>query len=385
MSDLPEPPPGFPGEHFPPGTSVPRAVSVSVGPLGLRIAGPDVAAQVWPFAELRLMRGSRAGEPVQIERQGPAVEVVIVAERGLLGQLREQLPAGTTLESRGGGVTGGLLLALALALVAVAVLGYRFGVPMLADTVADRVPPAWERDFGEAVVRDFAPEGARASDPVVIAPVARLHEHLAAAAAGVAAESRLVVVRGDQVNAFAAPGGIVVVTTGLLRAMRTPDELAAVLAHELGHVRRRHPMHGMMRQLSLQALVGLLAGDASTLSGGIQIAGQLGGLRYSRELEQEADDDALRLLAQEGWRPDALSRALESITRSAPAAGGLPGFLSTHPAPRQRLERIAASVRDVRVAEHPVELVSPEMWAAMKQALPAAKDSTARPQPGAGH
>ncbi|MEQ1832992.1 MAG: M48 family metallopeptidase, partial [Candidatus Eisenbacteria bacterium] len=252
---------------------------MTASPAGLHVTGADGATAVWSYAELRVMRGMRAGEPVQIERAVSAVEVVVVGDRALLAQLEAHRPAGTRLAVSGGRVRGRTLLVALLLVVLAGVALYRFGLPVLADAAADRVPAAWERELGDAVVADFAPESARERAPRIVAPATALHARLAAVAAGAATGSRLVVARQDVVNAFAAPGGTVVVTTGLLRALRTPDELAAVLAHELGHVRRRHPMHGMMRQLSLQALLGVLAGDASLWSGGLQVAGQLGGLR----------------------------------------------------------------------------------------------------------
>lgn len=383
MHGSPERSPGYPGEHYPPGSPAARPVTVSVGRDGLWLVTSAGEPQVWPFAELVLMRGTHAGDPVQIERRAIPAEVLVVTDRRLLEELRALQPAGMRLASSGGAITGRVLALGVLSLIALALAAYRFGVPALADAAADRVPAAWEREFGAAVVRDLAPESARERDPRVTAPAMALHARFAAAAAGAADGSTLVVSRNDLVNAFAAPGGTVVVTTGLLRALRTPDELAAVLAHELGHVRRKHPIHGMMRQLSLQALIGVLAGDATALSGGIQIAGQLAGLRYSREFEQEADDEAVRLLAREGMSAEALSHALDSITKSAPAAGALPGFLSTHPAPRERRERIAAAAARVRPAEHPAEVVSPAMWEAMKRALPEPKANSARANPGA--
>lgn len=367
------------GRHHPPGSAVARDVSVSVSAAGLRLEDAAGGVQVWPFAELVLVRGDHAGEPVQLERRSDAVEVVIVEDRALLAELRAHLPAGSRLAGAGALATARLLALAVVIVLVLALAAWRFGVPALADAAADRVPADWERAFGAAVVDDFAPESARERDPAVLAPATALHARFAAVTTG---DSRLVVARNDRVNAFAAPGGTVVVTTGLLRALRTSDELAAVLAHELGHVQRRHPIHGMMRQLSLQALVGLLAGDASVLSSGVRVAGQLGGLRYSRELENEADDAAVRLLASEGIRADALSRALESITRSAPQ-GPLPGFLSTHPAPRERYRRIAAAAATVRPGEHVVPAVDSLMWRAMKRALGASRTDRDRAAPGA--
>ncbi|MEQ1834450.1 MAG: hypothetical protein ABL977_15495, partial [Candidatus Eisenbacteria bacterium] len=71
-------------------------------------------------------------------------------------------------------------------------------------------------------------------------------------------------------------------------------------------------------------------------------------------------------------------RALESLVRSSPGSEALPGFLSTHPAPRERLERIARESAPLRPAEHAVQVVAPADWDAMKQALPPSPPATAR-------
>jgi predicted Zn-dependent protease len=218
------------------------------------------------------------------------------------------------------------------------------------------------------VVTDFAPAARQVQDSVVAGPVRRLYDRLRASGATGIEPTTLVVARHEMVNAFAAPGGTVVVTTGLLRALRSPDELAAVLAHEAGHVRRRHALRGLLRQASLQVLLGLVAGDASALSSGLQAAGALSGLSHSREDEGEADLDALASLARAALPPRALAGALESIRGASPDGPEL-GFLSTHPSTPDRLERIKRALAklphgDVR------EVVTPEQWRRMREALP---------------
>ncbi len=348
---------------------MPRAARVWVTPEGLSVSTPGGEQSVWPFAEVTLVRGQSRGEPVQLEWRAVPVQVLIVRDPAFRAELLAAIPRGSRLRGSGGLRVGAPALLLILALLVLSgVVAWRLGVPALADALADRVPRDWEREFGEQVVADFAPPGQRVEDAVVVGPARRLYERLLAAGAAGGEPTHLVVARHEMVNAFAAPGGGVVVTTGLLRAVRSPDELAAVLAHEAGHVRRRHALRGMLRQASLQVLLGLVAGDASVLSTGLHAAGQLGSLSHSRDHEREADRDALESLARAALPPGALAGALESIRGSS--SGPELGFLSTHPSTPDRLERIGRTLAklppvDVR------EVVTSEDWRAMRAALPA--------------
>ena len=346
---------------------------MGLDPAGLHVSAPGEAPQLWPFAELTLVRGQSRDEPVQLEWRAVPVQVVIVHDPAFRTELLAAIPRGTRLRGAGGLRVGTPVLLVAIALLVLAgVAAWRFGVPALADALADRVPRDWEREFGAQVVADFAPPASQVQDSVIAGPVRRLYDRLRATGATGIEPTTLVVARDEMVNAFAAPGGAVVVTTGLLRALRSPDELAAVLAHEAGHVRRRHALRGLLRQASLQVLLGLVAGDASALSSGLQVAGALGGLSYSREHEREADLDALGSLARASLPPRALAGALESIRGASPGGPEL-GFLSTHPSTPDRLERIERA--RAKLPHGGVrEVVTPEQWRAMKAALP---DSTA--------
>lgn len=346
-----------------------RSATLRVSPEGLRVTSTEGLPVLWPFAELTLVRGQVRDEPVQLEWRSVPVQVVIVRDPAFRTEFLAAIPRGTRLRGSGGLRPGApwVWLAVVLALLAV-VAAWHFGVPALADALADRVPRDWEREFGKQVVTDFAPPNRQVQDTVVAGPARRLFSRLESVGATGGESAHLVVARDELVNAFAAPGGGVVVTTGLLRAMRSPDELAAVLAHEAGHVKRRHALRGLLRQASLQVLLSLVAGDASALSTGLQAAGALGRLSYSREHEREADSDALGSLARASLPPMALAGALESI-RAAAGEGLEQGFLSTHPSTPDRLERIRRSLANQPRVEVR-EVVTPEQWRAMRAALP---------------
>jgi predicted Zn-dependent protease len=374
------PPAAFDARHFDGLTPESRPVRARVAPDGVWLED-EAGARRWELAELVLVRGDARGEPVQLERRSDPVEVLIVPDRAFLAALRAALPAGARLTKRGAWTPPARAVAgLVLAAVALILVIYRFAIPALADFAADHVPAAWERSYGEAVLAELAPEQDRVAEPAVRRPAETIHRLLAARAGERASDTRIVVLRSSIANAFAVPGGNVVVTTGLLRTLESPDELAAVIAHEHGHIRRGHVMRAIMRRLSLGVLLGLVAGDHSALSGGLRAAGELGALSYSREHEREADDEAIVLLERCGASPLALADALDHIGRAAPS-GVVPGFLSTHPAPAARRLHIRAAAASFAAPAAAPAWRSNVGWQEMKAAL--ASDAGDATRPGA--
>ena len=154
------------------------------------------------------------------------------------------------------------------------------------------------------------------------------------------------VLKDRSVNAFAAPGGHVVVLSGLIDEAKSGDEVAGVLAHEIAHVIHRHPMESLVRAMGLAALAEALSGDGL----GGTAAMLLAVTAYSREAEAEADATAVALLEAAGYDPlgltDFFGRMAGEEKRSG--AGLIPSYLSTHPPSEARvrmIENLAAGDR----------------------------------------
>lgn len=157
-----------------------------------------------------------------------------------------------------------------------------------------------------------------------------------------------------QVNAFALPGRKIGVYTGMFEAARTPGELAAVVGHEIGHVQAEHAQERMSAEvaktfgLRLIAIV-LQLGDveyAAGIAAALGIGAQYGLiLPYGRRQELEADRLGLAIMAQAGFDPQAAVSLWTRMDRLG--GGGQPAFLSTHPAPRARIEAIRAMIPQI--------------------------------------
>jgi Zn-dependent protease with chaperone function len=141
------------------------------------------------------------------------------------------------------------------------------------------------------------------------------------------------------INAYALPGGLVVVNDGLIEATRSPEELAGVLAHEVQHVELRHGLEGIVKQAGLAVAVALVTGDASgTLGSGI--GRRLAELKFSRDAEREADATGFERLVRSGIDPSGMASFFTAL--EARVGNGAPELLSTHPASARRAEALEA-------------------------------------------
>lgn len=147
------------------------------------------------------------------------------------------------------------------------------------------------------------------------------------------------VVEDKTLNAFAMPGGVIVVHTGLIAATTRAEELAGVLAHEVQHVELRHSLRGMIKEMGLRGLWAFVTGDlGATLAG--QAALELTSLRFSRDDESEADQRGFDALVAAGIDPAGMPAFFSTMSQKA--GDQVPAFISTHPLSEDRERELRA-------------------------------------------
>ena len=147
-------------------------------------------------------------------------------------------------------------------------------------------------------------------------------------------------------NAFALPGGTVVVTDQLVRSFPETDVIAGVLGHEIAHVAEAHGLRQVYRSLGTYLLVALIVGDVGPILEDMLLeGGLLLSLSHSREHEREADRIGVMLAARAGYDPAAVARFFERMAAGKPASG--PSWLSTHPATGERVLEIRRLAEEI--------------------------------------
>jgi len=236
-----------------------------------------------------------------------------------------------------------------------------FGLPLLADRLAPLVPSALERRIGDAAEGQIRLifGGKICANPAGRAAFNKLVREISTAA-GIDAPIQTAVLDTPVPNAFALPGDKVYLLSGLLARSENADEIAGVLAHELGHVRHRDNTRNMIYSGGTSFLIGLLFGDV-TGSGALVFASRsLVTASYSRDAEQGADDFAIDVMHHLGRPTKPMGELIFRVTGNE--ADRSLSFLSNHPLTEDRLKRFSA---EDRPASGP-PLLTPSEWAALK-------------------
>ena len=148
-------------------------------------------------------------------------------------------------------------------------------------------------------------------------------------------------------NAFALPGGTIVLTDALVRGFADPHQQAGVLAHEIGHVLEEHALQRLYRALGLYFVIALLAGDTGPILEDLLLEGNvILSLAHSRAQERAADLFGLRLAARAGYDPAALVGFLGQL--EAAGKSGPPTWMSTHPPHDARIEEMLRAIEGSR-------------------------------------
>ncbi len=156
------------------------------------------------------------------------------------------------------------------------------------------------------------------------------------------------------VNAFALPGGQIFITEALLSQLKTEDEVAGVIGHEIGHVVGRHSSeqiakNNLINGITMGVLVGASGDGGGADSARIaQMVGQMVSMKYGRNDELESDRLACLFLLQAGYEPEAMIKVMEVLKKASGGGGGQPEWMSTHPNPENRAQVIKDEIARLR-------------------------------------
>lgn len=318
-----------------------HSVELSVGDGRLKAVGDDLAFE-WPLADIRII--DTGPDRVRLGPPGAGLERLVVDCADWQALTGRSLAAVSREAKR----REWKLIAALAAGGAVAALGVFVGIPMAAGPLARVTPPAMEAAIGANIEGQLMlvmrpcegdREGAQRLDELagMIAmqsdSVFRIHARA---------------VRAPMVNAFALPGGSILVTDEMIEMARTPEELAGVLAHEIAHVEKRHAMHAAWRSMGvglvLDAVVG---GGTGAGQQAVLLAGGLTEQRFSRELEAEADARALELLSASHISSRGMADLFERMAgrRGDDTIRHVAEWFATHPDSLRRAQRLRSAAR----------------------------------------
>jgi predicted Zn-dependent protease len=232
------------------------------------------------------------------------------------------------------GIVGGAILS--------SVLGLWLGSDILVEVAVSRIPVEWEQKLGESAYRDFLAHQDVVKEGPGVAAVEEMTHRLTEQIQNNPYNFQVTVVKSDVINAFALPGGYVVVFTGLMKKAENGEEVAGVLSHELNHVLQRHGLERIVKSVGLMTVVAIVFGNQQGLIGMMkQLGVELLTLKFGREQETEADLKGLELLQRAKIDPSGMIRFFERLSEKDE---GRMEWLSTHPMSAARADRLKAEL-----------------------------------------
>jgi predicted Zn-dependent protease len=325
--------------------------TLRVKPAGLSAELADGSRFQLAWTGLSIRRGGASGHVVFC-RPPAGAPLLFTEEEGFLRAI-ESAGANDVADEiarlSGERVAGRRMHAILLVLAFAFMAGAIWSIPHLfrwtVESSVAAMPSSVDREIGQAVWQALDESEPQIDDEEVTRSLETLLHRLVPSGSILDQPIELRVVRNDEPNAFALPGGFLTVYTGLVREAGSPEQVAAVLAHELAHVELRHGLARIAHQIGMLAAVRSLFGDSDGFVGIARDLFQLATVNdYSREQERAADLLGVQYLARAKIDPEAMAdffALLEARYGSLPS--GL-AWMSTHPLNEERLEGIRGAI-----------------------------------------
>lgn len=358
----------FDGRFFDGQSAVRHEVSVDVDSTGVRLTGgPFGRGELWRFDALKLLNREPNDSGLTLTRiDDPGIRLTILGT-GVWEAITRRAPD-ITANAEPTSVARPLLITAAIAVVLAALY---FVFPYFSGGVARAVPQSWAQQIGDGIITTISQDEkvcAGADGTAVLeAMVAKL-----VTSSELDVDIRVQVVDHQIQNALAAPGGRILVFRGLLNKASSAEEVAGVVAHEIGHTINRHPLERLVEVFGLQLFFGSTSSDIGGLASTVTI------LSYGRDAEAEADRDAVSLLNRAGISADAFAGFFDRLGGKGQYSSNIPSFLSSHPKSAERARLIRAADR----VKMPEPVMSPADWETLRAICDKADDATKKKETG---
>ena len=226
------------------------------------------------------------------------------------------------------------ITAIAVFLFCLIILAYFFVLPPIAEKSAELLPESFDDEIGNVYMNAFLNE-----NEIDSTKTKYLEQFAKELNLKNKKPLRFAVVESDEVNAFALPNGQIVVYSAILKNMKKPDELAALIGHEASHINNRHSTKMLCRNLAGYMVVSLLFSDVNGVMAVLtENAQQLHSLSFSRGFEKEADEQGLKILIDNHMNPNGMVNLFEQLEKENDFS--IPKILSSHPLTSERKENM---------------------------------------------
>ena len=237
---------------------------------------------------------------------------------------------------------------------------YYFLLPSFSEIVAEKIPVSFEKKLSAPYLSILVPKESLCNNDRNYKKIEYILNTLTSTIPDSEYEFKLYIVKSDVLNAFALPGGYVVIYSALLEKTDRPEQLAGVLSHEIQHITNRHGTEALVKDYTLGIFISAVTNDSGTIETTLGFAKYIGLMNYSRESETEADIEGIKMMKSARLDPNGMVEFFEILNKHSGAVPDSLQYLSSHPQAKDRIYKLRELSRDTEY--EPVNLYSKKEW-----------------------
>lgn len=294
----------------------------------------------WYFRDIYKISELQSNEQTHLKNNKNTDQRLVIDEPYFIDQIGNNIPGSKKFNNYGLNYKSLRILAIICAiLIPLYLLGYFFFIlPVTSEFIANHIPVSFEKTLAKPYYRIIVDDDSSCNEQPGFKEINHIFNILKSTIPETRYDLRLHLIKSDIINAFALPGGDIILYSGLLKKTTRPEQLAGVLAHEIQHITNRHGTESLIKDYSLSILISAMTGNTNNSNSTLGIAKFIGLLKNSRENESEADNEGLKMLRQANIDPKGMVEFFEIIKE---ITGDIPGsikYISTHPQTAERIK-----------------------------------------------
>lgn len=323
-------------------------VEVTITRDGLRIQKPGhITTSLWNISEFSQVNDPFIDSEIRLEKGSDIPEILIIKDLSFVEALKSISPDS---KSRFKDTTGrpkwiSTIIYLSIAAVVVSITLYMWVLPNMAGFIAKRIPVSWEQRLGRGYKEFFTQSFDVCEQEELHQQVERIQSQLLNTISNSRYKYNITILDFNMVNAFALPGGEIVLFRGLIEKSNRPEELAGVMAHEIQHVEQRHSTKILIKDKSLDIILSAVTGNSSGVGSTLNATKILGSLAYRRDEESSADKQGLEMLMKAEVDPNGLIDFFKIIDKEHGDVPDVFKYVSTHPNTQDRINTLKDMIR----------------------------------------
>ncbi len=357
----------FEGFYYDGKSPLRRDVSVTITREGLKLLRKDDKTAIWwSFSDIKQVNDIYTEKEARLETGEEIPQILIVKDSSFISCIKQIAPDFNKKFKRSYTKTRWiktLAYSFVGSVIAIWII-YKLLLPPFTELTARVIPVSWEEKLGERYKNIYVAPLTKCEDKEKLEPIEQIMARLTGSIRDSQYTYHITVIKNDSINAFALPGGSIVVFEGLIKATKRPEELAGVLAHEIQHIEQRHSTKIILRETSIGFLVSAVTGTSEGFDIAFKAARTIGGLGYRRQEEESADVEGLKLMVNARIDPYGMIDFFKLIRDKYGKFPKLFEYFSTHPNTNNRIETLDNLIKGY--SYKPEKLLSGVNWEEVK-------------------